>query len=116
MKAKSLLFASFLVLILACVACGKKNEPQPDPQKELYATVVASSINIRMQPTTQSSIIGGLTAGRKVQILATEENGESQTYDGKTSAKWYNIKYTPTTGDPVYGWVASVFLTDPVSE
>ncbi|MBO1627231.1 SH3 domain-containing protein, partial [Bacillus arachidis] len=52
-------------------------------QEENSATVNATNLNIREQPTTQSKVVGKLKKGTTVQVLGKEKDWAKISHDGK---------------------------------
>lgn len=60
-------------------------------------TVSASSVNVRLGPSTDSSVVGRLSEGEAVRVI------------GAVDSEWVEVAIE---GDGIYGYVASRFLTD----
>ncbi|MEH6851822.1 SH3 domain-containing protein, partial [Bacillus pseudomycoides] len=52
-------------------------------QEETTATVNATNLNIRQQPTTQSKIVGKVKQGTTVKVLEIQKDWAKISYDGK---------------------------------
>jgi hypothetical protein len=59
--------------------------------------VTANSVNVRGGPSTQNAIVGRLTRGEEVEVLATDPSG------------WVQVRMQ---GDGIEGWVAGRLLAD----
>lgn len=66
---------------------------------------VSSSVNVRSDASTSSSIVVSLPAAAVVTVLG-EKTGSSVTDNGKTSSTWYQIK----TSGGATGYINSLFL------
>ena len=70
------------------------------------AQVTGSGVNVRSQPTTQSSTLTNLSYGTQILVTGQAE-GESVTSGGQTSTLWYEI-VLPSNG--ATGYISSLFV------
>ncbi|WP_432774469.1 N-acetylmuramoyl-L-alanine amidase [Brevibacillus gelatini] len=89
-KTASLLGASLLAMLLAWPVL---TEPTQAQANSAQAKVVATSLNVRSEPSLQSSVVGTLKYGTNVTVVSEDSHG------------WVQIKYQQTSG-----WVAGYYL------
>ncbi|WP_404428822.1 SH3 domain-containing protein [Sutcliffiella horikoshii] len=77
------------------ILAKKKKKSQPEPTESTEetegqsATITTDGLNIRSEPTTQSEVLGSLSSGQQVEVLAIR-------------GEWLNISY-----DGTVGWIHS---------
>jgi len=70
----------------------KKSQPEPAESEETEghsATITTDGLNIRSEPSTQSEVLGSLSSGQQVEVIAIR-------------GEWLNISY-----DGTVGWIHS---------
>ncbi|UAL46293.1 SH3 domain-containing protein [Sutcliffiella horikoshii] len=77
------------------ILAKKKKKSQPEPTESTEetegqsATITTDGLNIRSEPSTQSEVLGSLSSGQQVEVLAIR-------------GEWLNISY-----DGTVGWIHS---------
>ncbi|WP_404458762.1 SH3 domain-containing protein [Sutcliffiella horikoshii] len=77
------------------ILAKKKKKSQPEPAESTEetegqsATITTDGLNIRSEPSTQSEVLGSLSSGQQVEVLAIR-------------GEWLNISY-----DGTVGWIHS---------
>ncbi len=77
------------------ILAKKKKKSQPEPTESTeetegqMATITTDGLNIRSEPSTQSEVLGSLSSGQQVEVLAIR-------------GEWLNISY-----DGTVGWIHS---------
>lgn len=88
------------------ILAKKKKKSQPEPTESTEetegqsATITTDGLNIRSEPSTQSEVLGSLSSGQQVEVLAIR-------------GEWLNISY-----DGIVGWIHSDYanINEPPSD
>lgn len=77
-------------------------EPTTKPQKPLDGEIVANTLNIRKEPSTDSKIMGGLTRGDRVTV--TERRKVGDMVWGKIEEGWISMEFVGIDGEVEGNW------------
>ncbi|MBO5018468.1 MAG: SH3 domain-containing protein [Alistipes sp.] len=68
-----------------------ESNAEGDTKTDIYEVINASYLNVRSQPTTQSSVIGSLAAGDRVEVISTTTYWAKIIYKGREA--YASLKY-----------------------
>jgi hypothetical protein len=71
----------------------------PLPSEPVSACVVRRTLRLRSQPTTTSTILGGLLAGTCLKILGTNSEGDWGYVESAKGSGWVALEYLEASGD-----------------
>ncbi len=73
-------------------------------EEPLSVTVLASSLNVRKEPTTESEVIGTVLEWESYDVIETEKDIEDR--------KWYNVRFANDEVGWIAGWYCSEIYND----
>ncbi len=71
----------------------------PLPPEPVAACVIGRTLKLRSQPTTASTILGGLLAGTCVKVFGTNSQGDWAYIQSDKGTGWVSMQYLELSGD-----------------